>query len=257
MKKSIFITLLCVCFSTMTYAQKEGFSVYGAGTFPVGDASWATSCGFSVGGKYQYNLPVKGLGAIATVDMFFSGLSKDGRALYEIDESDYTSCKVRTPKSFIVPLMAGVNYNYAFNENIAVWAETALGLGLDFSTNYKFSGTKVVDYQSPQSRWHYSYKSTTTTEVRKRHMVANCAYQLGIGTMLWQRVSVGLHFYIFGGASKIKTTIETTRDVYQRYRTGQNSTEKTTTNHDTDTDVFISEEVDPMLKLSLRVGYHF
>lgn len=257
MKKSIFITLLCVCFSTMTYAQKEGFSVYGAGTFPVGDSGWATSCGFSIGGKYQYDLPVKGLGAIATVDMFFSGLSKEGKALYEIDESNYTSCKLRTPKTFIVPLMAGVNYNYAFNENISVWAETALGLSVDFYTNYKFSGTKVVDYQSPQSRWYYSYKRTTTTEIHKMSPIVNCAYQIGIGTMLWQHVSVGLHFYVFGGASKMKTTIETTKDVYQRYRNGQNSTEKTTSNFDEDTDVFISEDVASTLKLSLRIGYHF
>ena len=262
MKKSIFITLLCACFSTMFYAQKEGLSVYGAGTFPVGECEKnGMSCGFDVGVKYQYDLPIKGLGAIATFDIMFNGIKREKREetieRWEDNFSSYDSHRVTTSKTLNFPIMFGVNYHYELNEQISFWGETALGLTIMQMTPEKFKGRRVVDYQSPQSDYHFSYKEIDYINVTSYKPVVNCAYQVGIGTLLWQRISVGFHFYVFGGEDTMDMSQEGITKTFQRYRTGKNSSVKTDRDTSSTGKMEYAVPIPTQLMLSLRIGYHF
>lgn len=256
MKRNIFILILLTC-ATALFAQKDGFSVHGGGIFPVG--KWAdagVSAGFDVGVKYQYNLPVHGLGVIGTFDLMFNGLTKDGKAVYNNinNTGKYDSYKRTTPKTLNFPIMAGVNYYYDFG-NISVWGETALGLNICKETNYKFEGT--YDWEAVTNKYYYTYRTVTRSTIIKSKAYANCAFQFGLGAMFGQRMSVGVHFYVFGGASE--TTIEKydVTNTHARSRNGKKDTEHTRSWSDKDDSEFSSSGLIPTPFFSIRLGYHF
>ncbi len=233
MKRNVLILLMITCVSSL-FAQKEGFSVYGGGVFPVG--KWKdsyVSAGFDAGVKYQYNLPVRGLGVFGSFDLVFNGLTKEGRALYEsLDNgSKYDSYKRATPKILNFPIMAGVNYCYNFNNNIGLYSETALGLSICKQTDYRFEGS-WVDYRN------ITWSSSNTIKTKA---YANCAFRFGLGVLFWQRMSVGIHFCVFGGAKETK--IEHIKTISGNYS-------------DSDRDEYTSELI-PMSSFSLRLGCHF
>lgn len=256
MKRNLLILILLACASSL-FAQKEGFSVYGGGVFPVG--KWADaggSAGFDVGVKYQYNLPVQGLGVIGTFDFMFNGLTKEGKALYNyVNNPDkYDSFERTTPKTLNFPIMAGVNYHYDFG-NVCVWGETALGLAVCKTTNYKFDGN--YEWERVTNQYYYSYRTVTHSTVIKSKAFANCAYQFGFGAMFWQRMSVGIHFYVFGGAKNIKTeTHKTTRTNY-RFRYGKKESEQSGSKVDNSNSEYSTTGASAAPFFCLRLGYHF
>lgn len=229
MKRNLFI-LVALISATSLFAQRNGFSIYGGGEFPVGKWKDANvSPGFDVGVKYQYNLPVQGLGVFGTFDLMFNGLTKDGKASYNnFNKKSYDSYKLVTPKMLNFPMMAGVNYCYEFNNNIGIWGETALGLTVCKATDYKFNATYT----------NYNKKRVTSSTTMKTKAYANCAYQFGLGAIFWQHMSVGVHFYVFGGAKETKVT---------KTDVGANS-RKTKT---------YTTELIPLSSFCIRIGYHF
>ncbi|MGM9810002.1 MAG: hypothetical protein ACI30J_03930 [Paludibacteraceae bacterium] len=256
--KTCLVILLLAVSASAIFAQKSEFAVYGGGAFPVG--KWAdagASSGFDVGFKYQYNLPVKGLGVFGTFDVIFNGLTKDAKNIYNnINDVDkYDTYKRITPKTLNFPIMAGVNYRWDFNDKVGIWAETALGVNICKTTNYRFRGT--IESETVSSKYYYSYDKINRSTIIETKAYANCAYQLGVGAIFWQHMSVGVHFYVFGGADKIETETYETTTHDSRYRIGKDSQEKHSVKTDKSESEFASQDVVNSPFFCIRLGYVF
>jgi len=113
-------------------SQVEGSSAYLGMAIP----NKSHAAGFILGYKYQYDLPVDGLGFVGTVDFQYCRPKKKVRA--QIDEgyenwlevNNYDEGDVKTKRresaTFVVPFNFGVNYSYSFGR-ISSWAETGIG----------------------------------------------------------------------------------------------------------------------------------
>ena len=275
--------------------KKVEFSLHLGGVVPLGDfgdvrmsgdgddiedinAAWfdkksdkgGAGFGANIGMKLKFNIPaVKGLGIIATADLFWNGIHSDLKDLkedlldemlegYEYEDSyyigdDYYSysskrevydAKVKIPNYLNIPIMAGVNYEYNLGNSVSLWGEGAVGLNIAKVTKlelyeeghyYRYE----YDYYSGSSETEYDYEERVGM---KYDLQTTMAFQIGAGVKFGDKFSIGLHYYALG---KVKLEGEYYEEYYD-----------TEDGEDFDSEDFRLKSVSPSMFV-IRLGFHF
>ena len=143
--------------------------------------------GVSLGVKAKYNIPqIKGLGIMATADVFFNTSHN-----YNCTDTDEDHI-YKYPKYFNIPLMLGLNYNLAIGNNWSIWAESGIGANLRIITNNEWGFGFGNDFSHIDHYYTYYYENTATL-----------AFQVGVGTTIKDKVSLGIHYYHLGSKDVI------------------------------------------------------
>lgn len=189
------------------------------------DTEGGAGIGFNVGLKFNIATGINGLRAMITLDGIYNGLNSDLREYFSdrIDDGEdaYKDFALSSPKYINIPVMAGVNYTYNFNNKFGLFAEAGLGPNLRIITNY------------------YSYVETTNQKITSTieyDPKISLAYQVGAGIELSRRITIGIDYYNLGSA-KVKYEWTTKR------KPGD-------TNHDNDS----FKRITPTIVM-LRVGF--
>ena len=166
--------------------------------------------GFDVGMKFRYNLPaVKGLGIIATADLFYNAANSDVKAWandFEEEELIYSNVDVFTltlPKYINIPVMMGMNYEYGLAKGIKLWGEFGLGVNFGVITDFRLYGSGEGYFRCYDENGNQYYVNGEETRVCNYETTASLAYRFGIGVMVADRLSIGLHYYALG-SRKVK-----------------------------------------------------
>lgn len=237
------------------FAQKDGFSLHLSGVFPNGDfgdvgytstsitsIGGAASTGFGLGVKYQHSISlVKNLRAMFEADIMYNPLQgemKDAIKEYILPyDLQVLSSSVSISKYLNIPLMAGLNYSFDLAEKIKLYGE--LGVGLNVRLITKTSAE--YEYECHYWDWDSETGEETTRIVKEKeedkykfNQAVSFAYQVGVGVLLYEKLSVGLNYYNLGSA-KVKGT-----------HTSSSGRD------DINDEISISTSM-----LTLKVGYHF
>ena len=193
------------------------------------DSEGGAGLGFNAGLKINVPVSVKGLSVMISLDGIYNGLNSELKEYFEdyVDthESNYDEYIFKKPQYINVPVMAGLNYTYRFNDQIGLFAEAGLGPNLRIIT-------KMEEYKETAT-----YK---TEDTRQYDPKISLAYQFGGGLEFNRRFIVGLSFYNLG-SSKVKG-----KDIEKiKYKAGSSNT---------DTDKFSLKRVQPTILL-LRLGF--
>ena len=239
------------------FAQKDGFSLHLSGVFPNGKfgefdeelgadgfqrvcAVWhneSETCsakfGVGFGVKYQLSvLSVKNLRFLISAEFMYNSLNGDAK---DFSDEILMYYKETILSNYLnIPVMVGLNYSIDLNEKVKVYGE--FGLGVDLRTITKTScenslkGNDFNDYY----KLEYKYDNAITF-----------AYQFGVG-ILFDKVSVGLHYYNLGSA-KVKGNVSATYRYNDIYGVNDSEYEKVS---------FKWKKLSTSM-LALRVGYHF
>lgn len=181
--------------------------------------------GFNAGLKWYFNVGVKGLDVLLSLDGFYNGPCKDLKNYYREQEGASGSQILggsfkynATPKYINVPLMLGLNYMYHINPNFGVYVEAGAGANLRFITSMESVAKMTIIGVDNQ---------ITTTQ--KYDKAFSFAYQAGIGIEVAQNLVIGCSFYDLGGAAvggeqtiKTKTlndNVTTTMNDYREFGT--------------------------------------
>ena len=254
--KKYFAMLAFLLMATGAFAQVEGSSVYLGTAMP----RRAYGAGLSVGYKYQYNLPVEGLGLIGSVDLYYSRLNKDVRNSNEksfdtwLDLNNYKTDNV-TAKRFAsnhvaIPINFGANYTYPLGR-MNVWGEGAIGCAPIFTSRQVWKAKKYssVEYDSTtgsgrpttvhDSGWRHHY------DITKIRPGVGFSWKVALGAMLDQKYSLGLYV---DGVSKYKQKTQHVEDVKPYWNTNNGSYNRETKGEN---------ENKGYACVSIRFGYHF
>lgn len=205
MKRKLFVIALMLLASGTLLAQGV-FSIHFGGAFPMGgfgasdmDKGKCTlfnnvadyggaDVGFDLGVKAIVPiLPVEGLSMIFNVEFMLNGLNDDVKDYFDdlrdFYEDIYGSCDDITMSKYInIPVMLGLNYAYAVSPTFKLYGEASLGVNERAITK-----TKVVIGDSDGTKYESSYDVATTF-----------AYQAGVGFVVNDKFSIGLHYYGLG-----------------------------------------------------------
>lgn len=261
MEKKIFLSLLCFVSVFMTGMNSANsqvkFSMHIGGTLPLGTyadcldtpnstqngdyiIAWnvktdkaGAAVGFDLGAKFRFPIPtVKGLGAIATADLFFNLSKKEARDCFNdymllvCSNNSISNYDLNVPKYVNIPVMCGLNYEYAISNNAKIWGEGAAGLDIGIITDLKMNCSE----QDFNYKYSIAYESQYTF-----------AFQFGAGVLLSDRLSLGLHYYNLG-SQKVKGNA---KYIVTWYGGGES-----------DKGIFVFDRINPSM-LCLRLGYHF
>lgn len=272
--------------TTSANDKKVEFSLHLGGAVPLGDfgdsrirgeepfVAWLTKesdnggagFGANVGMKLKFNIPsVKGLGIIATADLFWNGANADLKDLKEdlLDEMlegyedsysgdgysysyerEVYDAKVKLPNYLNIPIMAGLNYEYSLNNGISLWGEGAVGVNIAKVTKFEVyeEGHNYgyeYDYYSGSSEYEYDYEERWGV---KYDIQTGLAFQFGVGVKFADKFSIGLHYYALG---KVKLKGE----MYEEYYSSDEG-------EDFDEESFKLKSVSPSI-FAIRLGFHF
>ena len=171
--------------------------------------------GFNAGLRWYFNLGVKDLDVLFSVDGFFNGSCTELKEIYRDMETvgqltDRSFIYNATPKYINAPAMLGVNYTYHINPNFGLFIEAGVGGDLRLIT-----GMESVDQGV----------DTRITTIQKYDKAFGFAYQAGVGIEVAQNLVVGCSFYDLGGASvkgeqtiKTKTLVDNVTTMTKDYR---------------------------------------
>lgn len=254
--KKYFAMFAFLLMATGAFAQVEGSSVYLGMAMP----RRAYGAGLSVGYKYQYNLPVEGLGLIGSVDLYYTRQNKDVRNMNEdsfekwLDITDYGATNV-TAKRFAsnhiaLPINFGANYTYPLGR-MNVWGEAGIGCAPIFTSRQVWKASKYssVEYDSTTSSgrpttvhnsgWRHHY------DITKFRPGVSFSWKVALGAMLDQKYSLGLYI---DGVSKYKQKTLHVEDVKPHWNTEKGSYTRETEGE---------SENKGYAYVSIRFGYHF
>ena len=163
--------------------------------------------GFNVGLKWYFNVGVKGLDAIVSVDGILNGANTKLKNAYRDSESSYAGPFVggsfqynATPKFINVPAMLGLNYMYHIHPNFGVFVEAGAGANLRF----------ILDKETV-TKGYLLGMETIVKDFQYYDQAFSFAYQAGIGIEVSKNLVVGCNFYDLGAADvKGEQTIRTT-----------------------------------------------
>ena len=161
--------------------------------------------GFNAGLKWYFNVGVKGLGVMLSLDGFYNGPNSDLKADYRNGQwsGDYVSGSFSynaTPKYINVPAMLGLNYLYTINPQLGIYAEAGVGGNMRFITEMESVGTLIV---GPIE------SSVKTTQ--KYDNAFSFAFQAGLGFEIAKNLRIGCSIYNLGKADvKGDETVKTT-----------------------------------------------
>lgn len=196
-KKLMTLAAVILGFAASASAQ-NGFTLRAGGNFPVGAfnngenaAELALSnpeatlggaaIGFNAGVKYQFGV-VGNLSGFATADFFYNGLKGDIKDAWKGDNENIT-----LPSYMNMPVMLGLNYTILDIIGTTLWAEA--GAGANFRSISKSAAEGAVG----------TLISGNTETVY--NLATTFAWQAGIGVSIDNTVTLGLHYYGFGGAN--------------------------------------------------------
>ena len=206
--------------------------------------------GAVIGYKYQFDLPVTGLGVILGADLNLDGTSKDVKNLYQENYDIITSehnfdtedseVSIHYPLYFNIPIKAGLNYSYQIKQ-IRLWAEAAAGMNIAFRSNTNYSAYRWYDnYTSGQSGERHYYMIT-----RYKPGFA-FAWNTGIGIMFKDTYSIGINIQGLG-KYKVKSVL------YEDFKRYYNSSKGSYT-EETELEPTNSNSV---VQVQIRFGFHF
>lgn len=243
MKKLVrlFAVIAMMAFGGQAMAQTSGAMYLGA-SFPMNDfarydgvnefalqtvdaTQAGAAIGFNAGIKWYFNVGVKGLGVMLSLDGFYNGPNSELKADYRNGQwggqwVNSTLTYNATPKYFNVPAMLGVNYLYNINPQLGVYVEAGLGGNMRFITEMESVGTLNV----------LGVESSVKT-IQKYDNVFSFAYQAGLGFEVAKNLRIGCSIYNLGkgdvkGEETVKTTtinnnVSNTETTYRTYGTIQ------------------------------------
>lgn len=210
------------------FAQKDGFSLHLSGVFPNGDfgdvgytsigsspsttsIGGAASTGFGLGVKYQRSISlIKNLRGHVEADIMYNPLQGEMKDVIEeeiLPGVELLSNSVSISKYLNIPLMTGLNYSFDLAEKIKLYGELGVGLNV-----------RLITKTSAEYEYEYPYWDSETGEETTRiakdkdkykfNQAVSFAYQVGVGVLLSEKLSVGLNYYNLGSA-KVKGTYTT------------------------------------------------
>lgn len=194
-KMMVLAAIILGC-SASAFAQ-NGLTLRLGGNFPIGTfgkgegaaelalsnsnaTAGGAAIGFNAGLKYQLGV-ANNLSAFATADLFYNGLKGDIKEAWKGDSENIT-----LPSYMNMPIMAGLNYTLLDLDGATLWAEA--GAGVNFRCITKSSAEAALGT--------IASSSTETTY----NLATTLAWQAGIGVSLDNTITLGLHYYGFGGA---------------------------------------------------------
>ena len=152
--------------------------------------------GFNAGLKWYFNVGVKGLGAMLSVDGFYNGPTKELKNAYRDQEGEIGGNFVNgsfnyttTPKYINIPAMVGLNYIIRFNPNLGIYFEAGAGGNLRL----------ITDMESVTKGTLFGVE-TQITENQDYEKAFSFAYQAGIGFEVAKNLIIGCSFYDLGSA---------------------------------------------------------
>ena len=202
------------------YAQFESFDNFAL--FNEGNNGGA-GVGFNVGFKWYYNVGVKGLGVMLSLDGFYNGQNPALKLAYREQQGQLgnqvlgTSFHYNATSSFIhVPAMLGVNYIFRASPQFAIFAEAGAGANLRFITGMESVRDETILTVDTKTRTLIKYDN-----------VFSFAYQAGLGIEIAKVFVLSFSFYDLGngivkGEEEVRVTTlndnVTTTDVqYKTY----------------------------------------
>lgn len=211
--KRIALLIIVILGKNCVKAQTD-FSIHLGGALPLGsyadsqdipnsfqdgnyEIAWNTktnkagaALGLNLGAKLRFNLPaIKGLGVIATADLFFNPSNKEARDFFEdymmvtMENIGIRKYDISIPKYINIPIMLGLNYEYNIKDNVKIWGEGGVGLNIGIITDLTMEASEY-DYEF-LSEFNYDNQYTL-------------GFQLGAGVLLSEQLSIGLHYYNLG-----------------------------------------------------------
>lgn len=205
------------------FARYDGVNEFALQTVDATQAGAAI--GFNAGIKWYFNVGVKGLGVMLSLDGFYNGPNSELKADYRNGQwggqlINGSLTYNATPKYFNVPAMLGVNYLYNINPQLGVYAEAGLGCNMRFIT--EMESVETVNTFGAES-------SVKTTQ--KYDNVFSFAFQAGVGFEVAKNLRIGCSIYNLGkgdvkGEETVKTTlinnnVSETETTYRTYGTIQ------------------------------------
>lgn len=188
MKKSfIYFSALAIVImlSGNAYSQNS-FSLHAGPSFPLADFgdddlndedAGCAGVGLSLGGNYVFQLNDKGLGLYLGADFDINGLKSSVKD--DIEDNLASGVDIEFYKFINVPVIAGLNYSFKGNDQIALFGNA--GIGPDI--------LKVTDMTMKQgsNKVEISYETS-----------AKLAYSIGGGLILDDKIILGVNYYGLG-----------------------------------------------------------
>ena len=186
---------LSATFPMKDYAKFDEFYDFALTNNDETDAG--AGMGFNAGLKWYFNVGVKGLGAMLSLDGFYNGPTKELKDAYRSQEGEiggnfvggsfsYTT----TPKYVNIPAMVGLNYIFHFNPNFGIYVEAGAGGNLRL----------ITDMESVSKGTLFGVE-TQITETQNYEKAFSFAYQAGVGFEVAKNLIIGCSFYDLGGAT--------------------------------------------------------
>jgi hypothetical protein len=181
------------------YADFDEFDDFALVSNYLDDDDAGAGIGFNAGLKWYFNVGVKGLDVMLSLDGFFNGPNADLKTAYRNNEGsiggqiigagfEYKS----TPKYINVPAMLGLNYMYHLNPNFGIFVEAGAGGNLRFITD--------MEYVTKTHVWIFDTNTKVTNNYDKAFTFA---YQVGLGVEVAKNLVIGCSFYDLGKAQVI------------------------------------------------------
>lgn len=249
--------LIIVILGTNCVKAQTDFSIHLGGALPLGSyaesqdtpnslqngdyvIAWNTktnkagaALGLNLGAKLRFNLPaIKGLGIIATTDLFFNPSNKEARDFSEdymmvtMENIGIRKYDISIPKYINIPIMLGLNYEYNIKDNVKIWGEGGVGLNIGIITDFTMEASEYD--------WRYLFEINYDNQY-------TLGFQLGAGVLLSEQLSIGLHYYNLGS---------------QRIEGIMKYTSTSDYGAEGNRETFALDRINPNM-LTLRLGYHF
>lgn len=189
--------------------------------------------GFNLGTKLRFNIPsIKGLGIIATADLFINPSNKEIKDSFEdfmilfCSQNSISNYDFSIPKYFNIPIMLGLNYEYALGNNVKIYGEAGAGVNIGIISN--------LDMNFKEQDFDY----VSNVEYENQY---SFAFQAGVGLLLSEKLSLGVHYYNLG-SQKVKGNLR-----YRATWNGGGNSERAN---------LMGDRINPNM-ITLRLGCHF
>ena len=180
-------------FPMKDYAEFDGFDDFALMSHDEEDGG--AGIGFNAGLKWYFNVGVKGLGVMLSIDGLYNGPSAALKTAYRDSEIEMSGILVSgsykytsTPKYINIPAMLGLNYIYHFNPNFGLFVEAGAGGNLRIITDMATVAKQDVVLVG----------ETKTSIVNHYDKAFSFAWQAGIGFEVAKNLVVGCSFYDLG-----------------------------------------------------------
>jgi len=179
-----------------SFSEFNGFNEFALTSSDAFAQDGGANIGFNAGLKWYFNVGVKGLGVMLSVDGLYNGPCTDLKNAYRNQEGESGgqllggSFHYRAKPQYInVPAMLGMNYIYHFNPNLGMFIEGGAGCNFGFITSMEsVSKATILGVE------------TQTINIQEYDMACSFAYQAGIGIEVAKRLVIGCSFYDLGTA---------------------------------------------------------